>query len=320
MSMIVKSGFRYANSIPDAFLIPAVDSDGRSSSVQTELNKLYGAIAIKDFNVAANHNGIYRGATLVDTVDGAGRYTLSELYAMVSQGDFSDIYIGDIIKVSQAAVTYTPAGGSAVTDAAQTVEWIVMGIDTYLGTGDTELTAHHLVLVPKDTFTTPAHMNSTNTTKGGYIASDMYTNILPSYETAIKSSLGSHVLTYRSTISSAMSENIPSPGYGGYQGAASAWQWKDVTVNLLSPSEVFGKGGNIYDTGEKNSQLPGFFLNPSLKIKRNVNWDQEGTSRIPVWLSGVGSTVNFYHVSAFGTFSFSYASSAYGVAPKVLFG
>lgn len=183
MSMIVKSGFRYANSIPDAFLIPAVDSDGRSSSVQTELNKLYGAIEIKNFNVAANHNGIYRGVILVDTVDGNGRYTLSELYAMVSQGDFSDIYIGDIIKVNQAAVTYTPAGGSSTTDPAQTVEWIVMGIDTYLNTGGTgeELVNHHLVLCPKSIFSTLAHINQTSTTEGGFLSSDLYTNILSLY-------------------------------------------------------------------------------------------------------------------------------------------
>lgn len=236
MSMIVKSGFRYANSIPDAFLIPAVDSDGRSSSVQTELNKLYGAIAIKDFNVAANHNGIYRGVTLVDTVDGAGRYTLSELYAMVSQGDFSDIYIGDIIKVSQAAVTYTPAGGSAITDPEKAVEWIVMGIDTYFRSYNPELTSHHLVLVPRKSFgvVSNVHMNSTNTTAGGYANSDMHTNILPAYITPVKNSLDGHTLTYTTGLSDAINENVISKATTAASGAASHIIYKEVTLMLLS--------------------------------------------------------------------------------------
>lgn len=318
MSMIVKSGFRYANTVPDAFLIPAVDSDGRSSSVQTELNKLYGAIEIKNFNVAANHNGIYRGATLVDTVDGNGRYTLSELYAMVSQGDFSDIYIGDIIKVNQAAVTYTPAGGSAITDAAQVVEWVVMGIDTYLGTGDTtQLTAHHLVLVPKNAFATAAHMNSTNTTAGGYVASDMFTNILPAYETAVKNSLGSHVLTYRSVLSNNMNADAASNAYSAWKGCSSNWAWTDVTLNLLNEIEVYGTlvGGNIYDGGERNIQLPGFALNPRLKIK-----SREANSYSNWWLSAIYSTTLFAYVTNDGLARFGGSSGLQGVVPKVLFG
>lgn len=318
MSMIVKSGFRYANSVPDAFLIPAVDSDGRSSNVQTELNKLYGAIEVKNFDVAANHNGIYRGITLVDTVNNTGRYSLPDVYAMVTQGDFSDIYIGDIIKVNQAAVTYTPAGGSAVTDPAQVVEWVVMGIDTYLRCGDTAIGNQHLVLVPKNGFSTAAHMNSTNTTIGGYAGSDMFINILPAYVTAVSNSLGSHVLTYNTLLSNNINQTSISSAYSGWTGCASSWSWYETTLNLLSEVEVFGAKifGNLYDIGERNIQLPGFMLNPKLKIK------SYGTniSRNNWWVNSIASTTNFTHCGGFGNLTSAGASSRYYIVPKVLFG
>lgn len=320
MSMIVKSGFRYANSIPDAFLIPAVDSDGRSSSVQTELNKLYGAIEIKNFNVGANHNGIYRGATLVDTVDGNGRYTLSELYAMVSQGDFSDIYIGDIIKVNQAAVTYTPAGGSKTTDPAQVVEWIVMGIDTYfnLGPSSDPTLAHHIVLGPRKSFSTNApHMNSTNTTVGAYNRCDMFTNILPAYKDSIKASLGGHVLTYKDVVSTSMEEELTSSISPYYKGVSVNWDWVDATINLFSEQDVSGNlMTGLYERKINSSQLPGFRLNSSLKNKTGSNSTAGGW-----WLNNVATKDRFLVCSNTGNINIVPASSSeYGLAPKILFG
>lgn len=317
MSMIAKSGFRFANSIPEAVLIPAVDTNGHSSNVQQELNQLYGALAIQNYNIAANHNGIYRGAVLVDTVGETGRYDIDELFALVSQGDFSDIYIGDIIKVNQAAVTYTPAGGSATTDPAQNVEWIVMGIDTYLGAGNTELTNHHLVLVPKNAFTTPAHMNRTNSTEGGYAGSDMFTNILPAYETAVSNSLGGHILTYMGIVSNEMNTTAASSGYSGQTGCSSGWTWASITLNLLNEVEVFGTAawGNVYDIGERNSQLPGFALNPKLKIK-----GRGADGRSGWWTSAIVSSIRFSAVARDMNASNGAASNASGIVPKVLFG
>ena len=316
MPTIYKNGLVYGGSAGTANLIQATDVNGNTSNVQAELDK----IAPLNYS-ALNHNNIYRGIMLVDEVNNTGKYTLEELYQMVDTEDASDIYIGDIIRVNRAAVTYTPAGGSSTTDPAQVIDWVVMGIDwqRFMGSyGTARIENFHLVLVPKDGFKTLAHMNSTNITTGGFISSDMFTNILPAYQTAILNSLNGHLVYYEDYFSSAVDANVTSTASGSYAGATSANTTATVVAPLLNEIEIYGfqiASSDIRDKGRANAQLPGFRLNPRLMVK-----DIKDGTTSRWWASGVVRDTRFLAIGESGDPQARSASSTAMIVPKVIFG
>ena len=284
-------------------------SVGASAKAVTDM---YANVA-PDKNTVGAHNAIYRGEELLSSSHfGTGSTGLAALKTAVSNGDFSDIYVGDTITVTMAAV-------SGYESASQTVVWVVMGINIYYNNGDTALTSNHLVLVPKDAFKTAQRMNSSNTTANGYAGSEMFATILPAYKTAINNCLGGNIITYRNWLSTAMDTTKTSRAYSGYTGAASNAAWTNVTISLCSESEVYGHAAlssSRYDIGIDCMQLPGFSLNPTLKIKGLGN----GGSRYSWWLSAVVDSANFAYVRGYGDATNGGASHACGVVPKVLFG
>ena len=270
---------------------------GLANIVKNEKN-----IVTDAYQQVASHNAIYRGKVLVDTTGGSAPYTLSQLQALVNAGNFSDIYVGDEIRVNIDS---------------KLVRFIVMAIDWYIHTGDTQLTNHHLVLVPKNALGT-AQMNGTNTTEGAYIGSEMFKTHLPKFATKISTALDSHILTWRSLMSNAINATAPIAGYTGWSGCTSSWAWMDTNCRLLSEVDVYGSSiwGNAWDVGESNRQLPGFAMNPELLIKLNP----EDTSRYAWWLCAVASSTFFAFVGYDGGADAYGASQTYGVVPKVLFG
>lgn len=145
--------------------------------------------------------GGYQGKNLEN------EYTIDELSAKVQSGDFSGLYIGDYI-------TKTVKVGSST---ERELDFVIAGFDYFLGMGDTELTAHHLVMVPDTAFYETMKMNDTNTTTGGYygsqahgIASAAYTagtggsltNVVADYEMFLRSTLEPTDGTYTFTRSS----------------------------------------------------------------------------------------------------------------------
>ena len=151
--------------------------------------------AVAGAGTPGSSNSTYRGADLSE------KYTMAELSAKVQAGDFSGIYIGDYITKK------VKVGNNQEREE----DFVVAGIDYFRGTGDTELTAHHLVLVPKNGFYETMKMNDTNTTAGGYygsqahgIASTAYTagtggaltSIVADYTTFLESALGATDGTY----------------------------------------------------------------------------------------------------------------------------
>ena len=315
MPTIYKNGLVYGGSAGTANLIQATDVNGGTSNVQAELDKLN----TLDFNPAINHNNIYRGITLVDTVENTGKYTLEQLHTLVTAGDFSDIYIGDIIKVNRAAVTYTLPNNTSTTDPAQIVEWVVMGINTYLHYGDgdaNKINDFHLVLVPKNAFTQKAVMNTTNTTTGGYLNSVLWETILPSYENAISNCLNNHLLSYRCQSSNNMNSTAASPGYSGWVGATSGRSWHDVLIDLLTEQQITGCGvtSNLYDLSFGFSQLPGFKLNTQLFFKGT---GRDGASS---WFTKtIVSTTGWLAIDGYGFSASRDASTKAGLVVKVLF-
>ena len=270
---------------------------GLANIVKNEKN-----IVTDAYQQVASHNAIYRGKVLVDTTGGTAPYTLSQLQALVNAGNFSDIYVGDEIRVNIDS---------------KLARFIVMAIDWYIHTGDTQLTNHHLVLVPKDILGT-AQMNGTDTTGGAYIGSAMFKTHLPKFATKISTALDSHILTWRSLMSHDIHTTAAAAGYSGRSGCTSGWAWMDTNCRLLNEVDVYGSSiwGNAWDVGESNRQLPGFAMNPELLVKLNP----EDNSRNDWWLCTVAGSADVAAVNGYGFADDANASIALGVVPKVLFG
>lgn len=107
------------------------------------------------------HNSISRGKDLTNVYSGSTTAeVLANMSADIQAGKFRG-YVGDYITMNVKV-------GS---NATEELDFVVAGIDTFLHTGDTELNAHHIVLVPDTGFKETMKMNDSNTTTGGYYGS-----------------------------------------------------------------------------------------------------------------------------------------------------
>lgn len=227
------------------------------------------------FNNAGAHNAIYRGKNLGSSVTAAQ-------YAEIAAGTFKDMYIGD----------YWTIGG---------VNYRIAAFDYYLNCGDTNTTAHHVVLVP-DTNLYSHVMNDTNITTGAYVGSKMYTEGLEQAKTTIKAAFSGHVLSHRIYLSNATSN-----------GKASAGAWVDSEVDLMCEHMVYGNGvfspvsdGSTIPNNYRveKSQLPLFQHEPS-RICNRASW----------WLRDVISASRFAFVYDGGCAYYYGASNSLGVRP-----
>lgn len=225
---------------------------------------------------AGAHNAIYRGKSLGSAVTEAQ-------WAAIKAGTFEDMYIGD----------YWTIGG---------VVYRIAAFDYYYRAGDTDMTTHHVTLVPDANMYTHV-MNDTNITTGAYVGSKMYTEGLTQAKTTINSAFGeAHVLNHRQYL-----QNATTDGY------ASGGSWYDSTVELMTEQNVYGgkNFSNIQNgTALANSytvdksQYPLFAFRPDMISNRQ--W---------FWLRDVVSAFNFALVSDSGSALSSYASYALGVRP-----
>lgn len=237
------------------------------------------------FNNAGAHNAIYRGKSLGSTVTTAQ-------YNAIKAGTFEDLYIGD----------YWTIGG---------VNYRIAAFDYYLNSGDTSCTTHHAVIVP-DTCLYNAQMHNTssgqyesgaaNTTAGGYVGSDMYTENLETAKTTIKNAFSGHVLKHRIYLTNAVAN-----------GRASAGAWCDSEVDLMCEQMVYGSGifSPVSDGSNvpanyrvEKSQLPLFQHEPS-RISNCNNW----------WLRDAITGSSFARVSYDGNANCYQASRFLGVRP-----
>ena len=219
-------------------------------------------------SIGENHNNIFRGDDLF-----AKGYTIDDICAMIADGSFSDIYIGDYFTLS-GSIENVPCfveqtgddGTKSLVESTQTVtyntKFRIAGLDTYLNTGDTAFTAHHAVIVPDKNIGTN-RMNSTNTAVGGYVNSFMFASVLPVYNTHFDVKLNNHVLTHREILSSSATNST-----------ANNWEWHDIKINLMSEPEVYGSNlwGNKYDAGVNYRQFPLFRIASKYICDRNWCW------------------------------------------------
>lgn len=233
---------------------------------------------------AGAHNSIFRGKYL-------GASVSSVQYANINNATFEDLYPGD----------YWTING---------INWRIAGCDMYLHCGDTELTTHHLVIVP-DTCLYTAQMNTSDTTNGGHVGSRMYTTNLASAKTTINNAFSGHVVSFRQLLSTGMSNNN-----------ANSWAWTTETVFLMNEVDVFGThafGASYaqysnpgFNTGIDAYQYPLFRLAPEYRVA-TLNGSRQWW-----WLRDVVSAAIFASCSLYGLANGDYASGAGGVRPAFL--
>lgn len=174
--------------------------------------------------------------------------------------------------------------------------------DYRLHCGDTELTAHHMLVIPDKSFYDGV-MNDTNVTTGGYNGSKMKTSGLANALATVKADFGAdHILTHRILLTNAVSN-----------GMGSGWSWYDSQIDLMNEHMVYGSyawgGGsqNGFDTGPDKSQLALFQARSDL-IGNRQNW----------WLRDVRSATDFCFVYDHGHAGGWTASGSMGVRPAFL--
>lgn len=227
------------------------------------------------FNNAGAHNAIYRGKNLGSSVTAAQ-------YAEIAAGTFKDMYIGD----------YWTIGG---------VNYRIAAFDYYLNCGDTNTTAHHVVLVP-DTNLYSHVMNDTNITTGAYVGSKMYIEGLEQAKTTIKAAFSGHVLSHRIYLSNATSN-----------GKASAGAWVDSEVDLMCEHMVYGNG--VFSPVSDGSTIPNNYRVEKSQLPLFQHEPSRICNRAPWWLRDVISASYFASVLYNGNASDSDARHPYGVRP-----
>ena len=225
---------------------------------------------------AGAHNSVYRGANL-------GTSVTSAQWAAIQAGTFDDMYIGD----------YWVIGG---------VTYRIAAFDYYLRAGDTDMTTHHVTLVPDVPMYTHV-MNDTNVTTGGYVGSKMYTSALTQAKNTINTAFGStHVLTHRQYLSNAVTNGRPSGG-----------SWYDSTVELMTEQNVYG--GKIFGAGNDGSSVPALYTVDKSQYPLFAFRPDLISNRQTFWLRDVVSAAFFAFVLSYGYAYYGYASNVFGVRP-----
>ena len=243
--------------------------------VGKDMDALEGQLAPLIYNGAAAHNAIYRGKYL-------GTSVTAEQYAAISAGTFEDLYIGDYWTMND-------------------VNYRIAAFDYYWNCGDNAVPPHHAVIVP-DTKLYEAAMNTTNTTTGGYIGSQMYTANLAQANATIKAAFSGHVLNHRIYAINAVANGVSSGG-----------AWVTSEVDLMNEQMVYGCGifspvstGSVSTANYRveKSQLPLFAMNPAMLNTRET-----------YWLRDVISASNFSFVTDDGNAANDIALASHGVRP-----
>lgn len=226
------------------------------------------------------HNSVARGASL-------GSSLTSEQSVAIRDGSFNGLYLLDYWTINS-------------------VNWRIVAFDYYLGTGDKACQTHHVVVVPDDQIDNIAY-NSTDTTVGGYVGSDLYKTGLNKSKSIITAAFGSgHILTHRNYLNNAVTSGMPSGG-----------AWYDSTVELMTETNLYGtKHWSASERGESSgidfftidkSQYPGFAAAQNLQTLPN-RW---------LWLRDVSSPIDFARADSNGGASSYHASVVGGIRPAI---
>lgn len=209
-------------------------------------------------SAAGAANSEYRGKDLTSV------YTIEQLSAKVRAGDFSDIRIGDYI-------TKTVKVGSGT---ERQEDFVIAGVDYWLGVGDTELTTHHLLMIPKNGFYETMKMNDTNTTAGGYYGSQAHGIATVAYTAGTGGTLTKQVADYTTFLESNLGENDGS--YVFTRNASGKWEYDGAEVG----ANLNTYGITYTGTPVEGDKLTLTFAKGYLEPYRQAIYDAFGDSHI----------------------------------------
>lgn len=329
-------GINYTNrgTLADTDAFPINDGTGMKKSVLSKLsdfvlNKIADKVfeklqtndktilgAINELNSKSYHNiprlvpkditAYYKDGTLWKRLSGADGYSL-----------YQDIYVGDYFQMSRVISAKNPDS----TQQMSGTDWVtIASIGGLAHNGDNmDLTPDHLVMVPGKGFGGTQHfgrsrMNPTNTTDGGYKASEMNTKVLGTIATAgstvadatinqqLYAEFGTHLKKTRELITNKINATGISR-YGSGNGCSNGCEWVDAQAILMSEVEIYGStvwSSSGWDTGSANHQFE-LFANSKPAINNRSAW---------YWLKDVASASGFCRCSSYGDSSYIGASVA----------
>lgn len=240
---------------------------------------------------------------------------------------FEDIYVGDYFQMSRPISAYERTGQYQITGSQYVT---IAGLDTLWGNGDqgNGVDYHHAVMIAGQGFGGMQHfgrsrMNATDTTEGGYKASEMNTLVLgevtstgsTAADATINQQLYAEFGAHLKTIRELVSISINATGYnrfGSATGCASQWEWISAQAILMSEIEAYGSivwSSAGYDTGNANRQLPFFAFSKQAQNNRSAYW----------WLKDIASAAIFCGAGIDGGAGFNGASFAgFFVRPRFI--
>lgn len=324
----------------EEILASIIDGTEYNAKAESRIEALL--IELKDAIGGTNHNSAFRGKDLT------AEYTIEQMYEMIHSGNFGDLRIGDWFDVEittdgytrfigdtfVSGTTYYEMGGTVLdrtwtetsdetpqegkvyavkTTHTEVVPLMFAAFDYYMNMGETPLTAHHAVLIPKNAgFELKDKMNAENTTDGGYYGSDMHQIVLPCYAKSLKEALGGHLLSHSVYLSNAMNATTASRAGALIKGSASASIWAMTELQLMTEQQVYGTEvltTSPFDIGLDYRKFPVFnYINP-------VEYDADD-----FWFRTIGSTKWFAACSSTGFAGGKDANRTNRVRPIILFG
>ena len=186
--------------------------------------------------------------------------------------------------------------------AGEKILFEVTGKNSYLHCGDTELTAPHIVVSPRDCLQTYYKYNSSNTNAGGYAASLMPANL----ETEAKK-FTTKLQGYMTTIRR-------------LENNKGTWAWASRRIFLPGNPELVGFHGfaDMWDGGAFN-QLP-LFVGGNAHLLKGAGFNKSKAARMWYWTADPSAAYTTYFCTfyAYGSSGYSNASNDGGVAPLIV--
>lgn len=210
---------------------------------------------------AGAHNAVFRGKSL-------GTSFTSAQSQAITGGTFENLFVGDYWTIGETV-------------------YRIAGFDLFYGLSPYSPIAHHAVIVT-DAGLYESAMNDTSTTDGGYLNSKLKTEGLANALETVKAAFGAdHILSRYSLLTTAASGGIPS-----------GWEWVPTFIDIMSESQVFGRGAwatqsrNGYNVAERYCQFPLFSLTPQYVTSRQYYWLQDIASATEYAAVSTGGNVN----------------------------
>lgn len=229
---------------------------------------------------STQHRNVFRGKSLGTSITAAQK-------TAISSGTFDDLFIGDYWTINNT-------------------RYDIADMDYWYNCGDTAFTSHHLVMIPHSALYN-SQMNSTNTTEGGYVGSEMYTTNLNQAKSTISTDFGSMLKTHREYLVNAVTDGHPSAG-----------AWFDSTVDLMD--EIMAYGAYVYTPANDGVTITTRYTINKQQLALFACSPKSINIISTIWLRDIVSATDFALVNHRGGAHYGNATNSGGVRPVFAIG